>query len=258
MMRKITKRQANFIMSEVTGIVLALAVAFFFVAMPADIFGQLVSASGLPAILPAAAPPLGETARMIVAALAGSLSGMAVILLFLLLDRQPEKQPETVRPFFANSDLAPLEAMPLTQAKPLDLPSAREEPMVVVPFEIVEDLPEKESSEPLDGPIFLDFQAIRAAARPVADQPPLDLSQWRIAEPELAPEPTPQSQPLSITPPDRRTEDESISALMARLESGLEKRVEQGRAPAKAPEINRSGIGLRSTLDELRKMAVNR
>lgn len=253
MMRKLDTRKANFIMTEVLGIVLALAVAFFFVAMPADVFGRLVSASGLPAILPAVAPPLGETARMIVGALAGSLAGMAVILFFLLLDGRSKKRPETVHPFFVNNDLAPMEMMPSVKAKPLDIAPEREAP-IVAPFEIVSEPSESEPNEAAEGPIFLDFRAIRAAAKPMVDQVPLDLGQWRLAEPDAASEP----RSLPITSPDRRTEDESISALMARLEAGLEKRVAHGAAPSKAPEINRSGAGLRSTLDELRKMAVKR
>lgn len=251
-MRKFNKRQANFIMTEAMGIVLALAVAFFFVAMPEDIFERLVSASGLPAILPAATPPLGETARMIVAALAGSLAGMAVILLFLLIDRQPPSQSDMVRPFFANSDLSPVRGVPLEDSQPLDRLLAREAPIAVA-FEPIEEPSEVQAQETVAEPIFIDFQAIRAVNRVAGDQP-LDLAQWRMVEPEIEPE----TDPRPIPRPDRRVEDESISALMARLEAGLEKRAERGDAPSSPPEINRSGVGLRSTLDELRKMAVKR
>lgn len=266
-MQKLTKRQANFIMTEVSGIILSLAVAFMFVAMPQNVFEGLVSASGLPLILSAAQPPLGETARMVVAALAGSLAGMVVIALFLLLDREPEKKDESVRPFSASNDLFSFEAPSFAKSQVAEEPVAQDE-AVSVPF-VVLDAPDELAdfdTKAIEEPIFLDFRAIRAANQPVEESTPLDLTQWKVVEPappvkpevkvevnakaeaEVAVEPKPRP----ITSPDRRAEDESISSLMARLDAGLDRRTD----PAQPPAINRSGVGLRSTLDELRKMAV--
>jgi len=277
-LRRLNRRQTNFVLTEVMGIVLALAVAFFFVAMPADVFEGMVAASGLPTILPAAAPPLSDTTRMILAALAGSLAGILVILMFLFIDRDRETEPETVNPFFVNSDVGPIDMMSFTSAKPLGARAAREE-TITVPFEIVDVSDVSRVEAVKDEPIFLDFQAIRAARAPV-DEAPLDLSQWKMSEPEPqsapaavpAPKPAPvatpapvashapelEQKPLPISAPSRRVDEDSISALMKRLESGLERRADRGSAPAQPPEINRSGAGVRSTLEELRKMAVRR
>jgi hypothetical protein len=267
-MRKLNRRQTNFILTEVMGIILALAVAFFFVAMPSDVFERLVSASGLPQVIPAAQPPLSDVTRMIVGALGGSLAGMAVILFFLLIEREPEQKPESVRPFFANEELELAEPMPVMTAKPLDFTPIRAE-AITVPFEVVETSVVSAVEEPKDEPIFLDFRAIRAANQR-AEEAPLDLSQWTVAEPEAAPAAkqatmpspasviTPEVTLRPISSPDRRVEEESIAALMKRLETGLDRRMESGSAPTKRPDINRSSAGLSSTLEELRKMAVRR
>ncbi len=52
----------------------ALSVAFVAFAAPADLLGELITLTGLPALLPAAAPPLGITARIVIA-----LGGSAVV-----------------------------------------------------------------------------------------------------------------------------------------------------------------------------------
>jgi hypothetical protein len=275
-MRKLNRRQTNFVLTEMMGVILALAVAFFFVAMPSDVFERLVSVSGLPLMLAAAEPPLSDTTRMIVGALAGSLAGIGVILLFLFIDRRPEQKPETVRPFFASNDLVPAEAAPIVDAMPLHFPPLQPE-VVTVPFEDVETPAASEAEPARDEPIFLDFQAIRAANQPVREAP-LDLSQWKMVEPAPVPVPfptqhippqhampsppaamaTPDAALRPISRPDRRVEEESIAALMKRLETGLDRRAESGSAATQPPAINRSGAGLSSTLDELRKMATRR
>src|SRR3712207_1802515 len=74
----------------------ALSVGFVAFAMPGDLLANLVETSGLPSLLPAAQPPLGNTARIAVA-LAGAIGAFALVYLLLkLIDRAPSR-PRPVR-----------------------------------------------------------------------------------------------------------------------------------------------------------------
>lgn len=260
--RRLNARQINSMLAGFMGFALALAVAFFVVAMPEDIFEGLVAATGLPQFLTMAEPPLGQTARMTVAALTGSLAGMLVIALFLWTGRKPEKKADIVRPFSAGGDFVPLGLAETVEARPLRpaLSSREEDPVSIGNMAVVERIVEEPAPAEIETetdrttPIFLDFTAIRAAGRQPGDAAPLDLGQWKMAEPEQLLAAAPRPRP--ITAPTQAIEQESISALMHRLEAGLERRSERGAEPTEPPAINKSGAGLRSTLDELRKMAV--
>ena len=65
----------------------AVAVAFLAFAMPGDLLTDLVGASGLPSILPAAEPPLGYKARIGVGIIGALLVFALVFMLLRLLDR---------------------------------------------------------------------------------------------------------------------------------------------------------------------------
>jgi hypothetical protein len=90
----------------------ALSVAFIAFAAPADLLGELAALTGLPAIVPAVAPPLGLTAR-IVLALGGSASVFGFVLALLgWLDRfaaprRPRFAPEPDTPRLRRRDLHP-------------------------------------------------------------------------------------------------------------------------------------------------------
>ena len=72
--------------APVGGAVAALAVALLFVALPATVLEDWVWRSGLPSLIGAAEPPLGTTARAVLAlaggALAGAVTWSALFLLF--------------------------------------------------------------------------------------------------------------------------------------------------------------------------------
>jgi hypothetical protein len=254
--RKLNRRQTDYILAGSAGFALGLALAFFLFAMPAQMFEAIVEATSLPAILPAAAPPLGMTARIVAASIAGLGVGIAVVMAFLLTGRPSERKRGTTaqwtQPISVQADLAFPDPMPIIEeaapirapAMTLEVPAAPEEPVVPVAQSVK------------DEPIFLDFHAIRSAGRAANDTPLLDLAQWKVIEP---PEPIPPAaEAKPIHAPATIAEDESIATLMQRLEAGLDRRSEQGAAPAQPPKIDPSGTGLRSTLDELRKMAVKR
>ena len=90
----------------------ALSVAFVAFAAPAGLLGELVALTGLPALLPAAAPPLGATAR-IALALGGSAIVFGLVLALLgWLDRfaaprPPRFVPEPDSPRLRRRDLHP-------------------------------------------------------------------------------------------------------------------------------------------------------
>lgn len=90
----------------------ALSVAFVAFAAPADLLGALVALTGLPALLPAAAPPLGATARIAIA-LGGSAIVFALVLALLgWLDRfaappRPRAASESDSPRLRRRDLHP-------------------------------------------------------------------------------------------------------------------------------------------------------
>lgn len=268
--RKLNRRQADYVLAGSMGLVLGLALAFFVFAMPQDLFESIVNATGLPSVLSAAEPPLGQTARMIMAALAGGFAALLVGVLFLFIDWPAEKKQVPARPAFSAAELdslfgssetgegAPLRS-PAVIFEEAPLPS-RPEPIPVLELEDVIEVAPVETPAPVkEEPIFLDFSAFRATPiQPANDEPPLDLDALSIIE---APSPAPIApvvKPMPIPAPVTIPAEESIETLMQRLEAGLDRREKEGKREADAPTPTLAGSGLRSTLDELRNMAVRR
>lgn len=218
----------------------ALAVAFVAFAMPGDIFESAVSASGLPALLPAAAPPLGNTARLAVVALAALLSFGGLFLLLRALGPGPRRATPDA-PRVRRADAHP------------DAPSRR-------PIRAGDDLGE---------PAF-DWPAPAAAeAPPQAEEVPL-VEAEAIVEPEPEPEPFPLSEDYAepeagaAPPVTRSAADESIPGLMERLESGLAHRARRVRR-REVPPVTREDfvplpgeLRLQSAIDSLQKLARDR
>jgi hypothetical protein len=188
-------------------------------------------------------------------------------------DSHPDAPPR--RPIFADHDLAPLgEGIPEADVEAADHISARTiidvvpaaEPIVVpaedkaaptsdeapAPPPEAETLPEAAKSEPEESRAP-DLVAVPDAA-PEADEP-FDLTEALPIDP--TPEPAPESPPAVAA-----TADGSVGELMARLETGLERR--GGDVPP-APSLDRSAGGsdvgpapeeaLRQALEALQRMA---
>jgi len=183
-----------------------LAVAFVAFAMPADLLTGLVEASGLPAILAAAEPPLGLKARTGVG-LAGGLAafGLAFVLL-RLIDRTGLERPK-----------------PIVAADEDDMPRLRRRDVhpdapVRRPISAARDL-----GEPAPPP--------RPAPAPVQEPA------W-LAEPEAAPAPAagqaPAAAPAPAATPAPAAAPASLDDLMVRLERGLAGR--RTRQPFAAPQ----------------------
>ena len=261
----------NLPIAPLAAAVLGTAVAGACALMPASMLEGLVMASGLPAVVAAAAPPLGMTARLAVAAGAGGLVAVfGWLVLFLLLGTrsvafgraktvEPDELPTPVlRRADAHPDAPP--RPPLLATRDLGTPflevTARakveqvESPPVIAPEPVVEPTPVAEEQDlPLDleQPLAaFDPQAIpdmpmpppvtlpplRPAARPAV----FDTSE-RFETFELTPirrtPPPPRLTPAPRQPAEAITRPETEATIHALLD-----RLEKG--------VVKRGIGARS------------
>ena len=246
----------------------ALSAGFVAFAMPESLFSGLVETSRLPQFVPAAEPPLGETARLAAAGAAALLTFAATWALMTVLGRRPAPRkaqagPEAEAPRLRRADAhpdaparRPLLARDL--GEPLDLEDFPEAPTEEEPA-----YPEA-GTRPL--PAFLVAQA--PEPEPVADSEPEygeaepqsaePGSEWDSAEPEwpaqpewpeaepAAPEPRleaeGESEPLPIgelaaqlPEADEEESDQSLSQLVNRIEFGLSRK--RQALPAAAAEL---------------------
>ncbi|HYG29806.1 MAG TPA: hypothetical protein VD887_06280 [Allosphingosinicella sp.] len=255
-----------------------LSVGFVAFAMPADLLARAVEASQLPSLLPAAAPPLGAKARIASAVAASGGTILAVYLLLRMLGRgtakprvrdaaeafafEPEREPETPR--LRRADVHPdaPARRPILAARELGEPGPAPAPFVFA--EPAPPAPEAEIDQPEEALELVD-RVEAAAAEPI----------W----PEPAPEPVPEAEqaapvaeqtPAAPSAPAEPSEDASIAELMARLERGLARRlqqnaasvlpqaVEEAQAPAQAAAFAEPELGddrLRSAIENLQRMA---
>jgi len=250
-------RQAGVLLAGWMGFVIALAMSFFILAMPTRIFESLVLATGIASISSAAAPPLGDTARMFVAVALGMGAGALVSALFVFLDRAAVSSRYRDVDRFGENDLF-IPASDDSFAQAIRRPFFAREELGQGPLDVA--IPAAPVA-PVEAKPYFDLAALRAVSN---DTDPLDLGDWPVIEEvmeshfePIAIEPA-QAEPLQ-TPslsaaPSKAQEDDSIAALMRRLEAGLEQRTEWG-AGNEPPAIEPVGPRLRTTLDELRKMA---
>jgi hypothetical protein len=255
-----------------------LSVGFVAFAMPSDLLARAVEASHLPSLLSAAAPPLGAKARIVFAVAAAGGTILAVFLLLRMLGRhsatprvrpaeqvpdfEAEREPETPRlrradvhpdaparrPILATRELGEPVPAPQPVAVPAEPPAPRAELR-----EIEEELELIDRVEPTD-------------AAPVWPEPMASLP-----EPEPEPEPVPtaaEAEPVAAPAPIEAAHDGSIADLIARLERGLARRLQQkgdvasdpvAEAPqppaATFPARDQGDDRLRSAIENLQRMA---
>lgn len=237
------------------GAVVALAFALLVTALPAAVLEEASVAIALPSVLPAAAPPLGATARLLLGAMGGAGIGLmtwGVLLgafgaraLYVPLQRTPRAagaKPVAARKPADPPARAPLRAMRDLGTPFLDVraePEAPPAPRVVVP--------------PVERPLPRDLNAPLAAfdpsAIPEAPLPPVRAvpSLARIATPEPEADPVPAPEPaepvrietFELTPhvrlaPESRAAvaaepaaSSSLMSLLERLEAGVARAVPQ-------------------------------
>lgn len=221
----------------------ALAVAFVAWAMPGDIFSDLVGASGLAAIVPAAQPPLGETARLLTMA---ALAGGVFTLLFGLL-RLIGMRPSRARTasFAVQGPVAP--RVRRADAHP-DAPSRAP---ILAMAELGTPIPPP-PPEPEEPYTFYTSHPEPAEIAEAADV-------LVLGEPfALEPEPEATESAAAAPPPVRG--NESLSELMRRLEQGLTRLGVAGEPPRAAaePAVRATDDRLRHAIEDLQRMAARR
>jgi hypothetical protein len=197
-----------------------LAIAFVMIAVPADFLSTIIDGTGLPSLIPAAAPPLGLTAR-ICAGVGGALATFGLVFLLLrLLDRTGFEKVTPPRPAPADEDAPKLRRRDVHP----DAPGRR-------PISAARDLGEPAPPEP-----------------PKAAPPPIWLATADPPEPELVAEPEPVIEPARASA--------SLAELMERLERGLTRR-EARPAASTAPQVfpEARDDRLQSAIDSLQRLA---
>lgn len=206
----------------------AAAAAFVAFAMPGDLLAEAVGATGLPSILPAAAPPLGLTARIAIGVVGAAATFGLVLMLLRMLDRSMlggAKPAQAPRPRRRDAHPDAPAPRPISAAREFGEPSPPVRPVENRPIEKVPDW----MAEPED----------QHAAAPRAPAP-------RAAAPA----------PAAPAPAARAPEPPSLPELMERLERGLASRRARPAAAA-APQVfpEPADDRLQSAIDSLHRLA---
>lgn len=263
---------------------LGVLVALGVLLLPGSMLEDAVTASGIAAFIPAAEPPLGATARIVVAVFAsGVAASVAWLALSALIGIARSRLPDadtrgpTVRRADAHPDAPPRE--PLRAGRDLGFELADEASFAPPPLDIPELPPEPviamgapappESAGPppvqllpcdLDQPLAaFDPAAIPDSPLvpppPVAplhrqpSRPPLYEQGERFETFELTPPLRSVPQPGGIAAPETAA---TVHALLDRLERGIARRTVPATVPEPTPLAPQ---GLEDTLAVLRKMA---
>jgi hypothetical protein len=201
--------------APIVGGLFGLVTAILVVATPGWLFARAVVNSGLPSILSAAQPPLGDTARILTAIVLGALVA-ALIWAAVHFAERYSKRNRAVKapkaPMAKGERIAPILAPP-SRRKPifaeaeLGAPFMSDEAMEVAKNELILDVPLAEPISPPLAPLF-----------PIAVEPAPELAEEADA---LAPPHAPVAQVPARKTLARPVEFESIEGLMSRLESAL-------------------------------------
>ncbi len=276
-----TGRMVAPVAAAVAGLTVAIAIAL----VPTWRIESAVLASGLPALLPAAAPPLGLSAR--IALMLGAGGGVAALLwaaLMLLVGGAPYAEeaddlPPVVRRADAHPDAAPrapvragrdlgtpfLEAViadePKNEAseelalpRDLDVPMAAFDP-AAVPAQPAAPAPTLRAlyrPEPVIVPVSVDPEPTpdHAVVLPIAEEPPVAMQLPVAEKPPVVERPSVAiERPVTVEAPDAAVPVPTLAALLARLDEGLAR-----RRPSPRPIVGERG--LESALGALRRMAV--
>ena len=249
----------------------ALSVAFVAYAMPDAFFADAVAGTGLPAILPAAAPPLGQTARLSVI-LAAALGTFVLIWLVLrAIGSRPSEAPVRARsaevpadpPRLRRADFHPdaPSRRPLFAGLALGEPAEAETPDLP---RFLRPEPVEEAEEAGDWLELTDAEMVEPASEDIRHVE-------TYVEAGEAAEAEPFAEEETVLMPDAVAADEampSIAELMERLEQGLQRRQLRATRAVAEPVIEAVPFDdpvddpidarLRSALDDLQKMATRR
>lgn len=218
----------------VTAALFALVAGILVLATPQWLFERGVVSAGLPGLIAAAAPPLGEKARILAALVAALATGgtlwavltpLRSIVKPRLVERARGARIEAASEAPAASIFEP-NRRPIFAETDLGAPFMSDEAIAHVRDELVLDTPLVEPEE-VEAPA--EVQEVQAMVAPesvipeAADEPPAAIA----AAPERA-KPDPQ--------PAKANEEDSIAALMDRLENALDRREQRTGSRAPFPE----------------------
>ena len=279
----------NLPVAPLAGVVLGAAAAAAVVAVPVPMLEQLVSQSGIPAIVTAAAPPLGLTARLAMAGGAGAvaalLSWFALFLLLgtrgLTIGRAAEPDVPVIRRADAHPDAPPRAPLLATRdlgtpflevkAPSAETPVIQPDPLFTPVHVAVDDEPAGEATPPTEQPLPVDLDQPLSAFDPAAIPdaplpPPVQLPPLRRAARPAVFDASERFETFELTPirraaevsqprapqsaPNRAETEATIHALLERLERGVVR-----RGLAAAPTKRESERGLEEALVTLRNLA---
>ena len=280
------RKRLNVPLAPLIAGVAATLIALIFALLPSSILGRLVLDSGIAALVPAAEPPLGFTARAVLMLIGGGGVGLVTWFTAHLLvgtrtvalatkqaskdavpttrraDAHPDAPPR--RPLFANEDLgAPFQSVRVADIEASIEDKFADEPLVLsTPVAVEAFTPPVERDLPADlnKPLAaFDPRAIRedpldwfpSSARQIQMPHPKPLADGeRLDTYELT---QPAAQPEPVAPRAPRDPAASIHSLLDRLEKGV-----TARAPAAAghatPPVPRED-NLQEALSALRRLA---
>lgn len=281
------RKRLNVPLAPLIAGVAAISITLIFALLPATMLGNLVLDSGIAALVPAAEPPLGFTARAVLIliggggiglvtwftahllvgtrtiAVSGKGDGKAATPVLRRADAHPDAPPR--RPLFANEDLgAPFLSVRAADTEVASIDEIEDAPLALTTPVVSAALTppvERDLPTDLDKPMAAyDPRAIRedpldwfpSSARQIQmPQPPVLAAGERFDTYELTqPVPTPEA----VTSPAPRDPAASIHSLLDRLEKGV-----TARAPAAAgsvmPPMPREE-SLQDALTALRRLAI--
>jgi hypothetical protein len=242
-------------------------------AMPDSLFSGLISATPLPDLVPAARPPLGDTARLAAAGAAALFAFALVWGLMAAVERVPAlrskaapgvREPEAEAPRIRRADAHPdaPARRPLLAAQDLGEPLELEEPLAE---EQEPEAPETPAAPPPPLPAFL-------VEQPEEDEPRGERLAETQAEPEVEPEaealPFSLAELASRLPRSEPQAEAPLAELVGRIETGMGRK-RQALAPSPdpipepearpdteaEPEPEKVGHRLRSALRDLEKIS---
>lgn len=252
----------------------AASAGFVVYAMPESLFSGLIQASRLPDLLPAAQPPLGDTARLAVVGTAALFVFAAVWALLAALDHVPAGRRSETAPEAEAETEAETPRLRRADAHP-DAPARR--PLLArdlgEPLELDQVAPSEPEQQPFgdDGdrplPGFLIPQAPEPVAAAESEPEPEPAQHEDLARPEPEAEALPEAEPMPIAslaaqlPESGAEADQSLAQLVNRIEFGMSRKRQALPAteapPAEEPSVEQERVGhrLRSAINDLQKIA---
>lgn len=242
-------------LAPVIGGMFALVAAILVVATPHWLFQQAVAGSGLPAILPAAAPPLGIKAKILATLAAMAIAGFVVWALASLVEQLLERRGQTTSPN-AETDTDEHEGRtldriladrrrPIFAEADLGAPLMSDEAAAVARDELVLEtaLPDEEPRQ-IDTTGQSIEKHMQITPERVADPDPSPAVDESRSDPAVAPFISNSRDSI-----EENAGDESVADLMSRLETALDRREQRLGKNAPMPgDISalRAALGLRA------------